>query len=231
MTNFRKMIRGYYVLINRARFPQNRKFKFNREMLIYPFRLLVHPIDGFTDLKYEGRSSLLIANVLMVLYIFQRLLSASETGYLFNTKQESLNLLIIAGQIVSLLLLWTICNWAMCTLTEGEGKLSEIWIVICYALLPSILFGFIQILISHTLSLDEHAIYAVFHTIGTGWTLLLAFLGMMVVHQYSVSKTMLSVIYTGVCIVIVLFLLLLFFTISQQLFGFIIGLAQEISYR
>lgn len=57
-TNVRKMALGCYVLLRRRREPDARRRKFDREKLIYPFRLLFHPLAVFNDLKFEKKASL-----------------------------------------------------------------------------------------------------------------------------------------------------------------------------
>ena len=54
---------------------------------------------------------------------------------------------------------------------------------------------------------------------------------MMTVHQYTVKKTIASVIFTLLAILAACFLLLLFFAIAQQMWGFATGIVQELGYR
>ncbi len=229
MTNFKKMVYGFYGLAKRRFKPQTVRREPEREKLIYPFRMLIHPIAVFSDLKYEGRASMPLANVLLVLFILQRLLADGASGYLFSPSETS-GILMVLATTLGLVVLWTVCNWAMCTLTDGEGKMREIWIATCYALLPTILFGFIEVGLTHLMSLDEEMIVTAVAQLGNIWTLLLIFVGVLVVHQYTVSKTLLTTLFTLVCMILVLFLIFLFFSVTQQLYGFISGLFEELSY-
>lgn len=232
MHNFKKMISGYAMLFREFRNPDREKKPFDRSLFMEPFHLLTHPIATYNDMKFEGRSSMLVANLLMVLFVIQQLLTQMCSGYLFNPAlEEEFNALPILAGSIGLVAVWTVCNWAMCTLLDGEGKMREIWIAMCYALLPAILLGFVGILLSNVLTQDEAIIYSVTTSIGTGWSLLLAFFGMMVVHQYTVKKTILSTLFTVICIVILAFLVLLLFSILQQLFGFISNISQELVFR
>ncbi len=109
--------------------------------------------------------------------------------------------------------------------------MSEIWIATAYSLTPYLLLGSIGIVVSNILSLDESILYGTLRTIAVGWSLLLVFLGMMTVHQYTVKKTIASVIFTLLAILAACFLLLLFFAIAQQMWGFATGIVQELGYR
>lgn len=60
---------------------------------------------------------------------------------------------------------------------------------------------------------------------------MLVFLGMMIIHQFSVKKTIMSVIFTLLCIAALLFLLLLLFSVIQQIVGFVSAIIQELKYR
>lgn len=232
MTNVRKMLLGCYIRIQQRRLQITPRGVWDKEKLIYPFRLLIHPLAVFQDLKYERKASLPLANLLVLLFFLEQLAQALFTGYLFNPDQGMhVRLLTILVQSAGIVLLWTVCNWATSTLIDGEGTMRDIWIATAYSLTPWILLGGIGILVSNVLSLDESMVYTTLGVIGTGWSLLLVFLGMMIVHQYTVKKTIASVIFALLTILAVCFLLLLFFSIAQQMIGFVSSIVQELTYR
>ena len=76
-TNVRKMALGCYVLLRRRREPDARRRKFDREKLIYPFRLLFHPLAVFNDLKFEKKASLPLANLLVLLFFLEGVAQAA----------------------------------------------------------------------------------------------------------------------------------------------------------
>ena len=232
MTNVKKMLLGCYIHLRQRRLRDTPPAKPDKEKLLYPFRLLIHPLAVFQDLKYEKKASMGLANLLVLLFFLEALTQALCTGYLFHPQPDSLvRLLPALLQSAGALLLWTICNWATYTLIDGEGTMRDIWIAAAYSLTPWILLGFLGILLSNVLSLDEAMIYQTFQVVGAGWSLLLVFLGMMIVHQYTVKKTIVSIIITLLAILAVCFLLLLFFSIAQQILGFATSIAQELTYR
>lgn len=200
--------------------------RFKKEYIYYLFRLFTHPIDTFNDIKYEGKGSVLLANILVFIWFVETVISNGVTGYLFSGKPESpiMALATTAGFV----LLWCVCNWAACTLFDGEGTFKEIWLVTAYGLLPTILIQPVVMVVSNIASSDEAVLVTALTTIGTVVTLLLEFIGMMVCHQFTVTKTILLAIGTFIGILIVAFIALIFFSMSQQLIDFIRSVWTEI---
>lgn len=208
------------------------KNEFEKSMIIYPFRLFSHPIDTFNDLKYENKASYRIANTIAVLFVIIRLFEKLFTGYLFKDgdagKVDIFSVIFIA---LGILFVWTVCNWATCTLFDGEGTMGDIWIAVTYSLVPYIIFHTIALVLSYFFTNSEVVFYTFFGTLGTVWTLIFVFLGLMVVHQYTVLKTVLSVFGTLLIIVCFIFLLMLFVSIFQQMYSFFLNIIREIVVR
>lgn len=200
--------------------------RFKKEYVYYLFRLFTHPIDTFNDLKYEGKSSMLIANILVALWFIESIISNGVTGYLFAG--ETTSPLMVLATTAGFLLLWCVCNWSACTLFDGEGTFKEIWITTAYALLPMLIVEPFVMIFSNIASSDEALLISVISVIGLIWTLLLEFLGMMVCQQFSVSKTIFLILITIVFILCIAFIALIFFSISQQIVDFISNLWTEI---
>lgn len=194
------------------------------------FRLFTHPIDAFNDLKYENKASMLIANLLVALFFLEQVFAEVATGYLFGTAEaDRRSIWVILASTIGLLLLWSICNWATCTLFDGEGSFKEIWIMTAYALLPWVILSPIVTLISNVSSRDEAVMLGAIELIGTVWTLLLVFLGVLVCQQFTVTKTVALIVVSLLCIVALLFLALLFFSISQQMVNFVKNIFLELT--
>ena len=232
MNNLQKIGKGIQLQYRRAKSRGFRSETWDKTRILYPFRLFLHPLDTFNDIKYEGKASLLIANVIMFLYFIIRVLETTSTGYLFSTTTpDKVNILLVFAETVGVALLWAICNWASCTLFDGEGKMKEIWIVTAYAFIPSVLIEPIGLLLSYVLSQDEAILFGTIQTIAMGWSLLLLFLGIMTVQQFTVTKTILLSIVTVFLILALCFLFLMFFSISQQMVGFVTNIVTELTYR
>ena len=59
----------------------------------------------------------------------------------------------------------------------------------------------------------------------------MAFMGFVVTHEYGIFKTIGSIILTAAALCIILFIALLVFDLSQQVYGFIYSLYKEIATR
>lgn len=204
----------------------------DRQKLHVALRSLIRPIANFSEVKFEGRGSLLIANVICVLMFVVSAIEYAFTGFSFNYNDpDKFDFLVTLLSSSLLLVLWAISNWGVCSLLDGEGSFREVWIATCYAMLPRVLFTVPLVLVSNWLTLDEQGIYGILTSFLLLWSGLLLFLGMMVMHQYSVKKTVASVLLSIAGIAVILFIAMLFFSMSQQFIAFIETVVDEIRYR
>lgn len=193
---------------------------------------MFHPFDGFWDLKHEKRGSLAAANVLTVLFVLAYALRVQFSGYVFTGVLPSeVNTLYEIVKIVLPLGLWVVANWCFTSLMDGEGTMKDIYVATAYSLRPYIITAIPLWILSHCLSQDEAFIYVTLSSIVMIYTLALIFLGMMVTHDYSLSKAIIVTILTLIGICLILFLALTFTNIVQKIYEFIMDLYQEFVYR
>ena len=232
MTNLKKFIFGVVV-----RFKQFDKQKYawrnlDKTKLLVPFRLFAHPIDTFNDIKYEGRGSVGIANLMLALFFFESVFDYFTVGYLFtNNEPQYFSVFPILMKTVGIVVVWCVVNWAMCALLDGDGTFKDIYMATCYSLLPIVLFLIPLDLLSNVITNTEGMFYSTFTTIIYAWAILFVFLGMMMVHQFTVAKTIGSVVLSLAIMVILVFLVLLSFSIFQQMSAFVKTVMTEILRR
>lgn len=232
MNNFRKFINAVIIRFRQINRNDYSWQSLDKTKLLVPFRLFAHPIDTFNDIKYEKRGSLALANLMLLIFFLEGIADYFLVGYLFsNNEPQFFNIGLVLVKTVVIVAVWCVTNWAMCTLLEGEGTFKDIWIATCYSLLPVILFLIPVDVISNVMTLSQGMFYSTFKTVIYGWTILLIFLGMMVVHQFSVSRTVGSTVLSIGMIVIMAFLLLLSFSIFQQMSAFVNTIITEIFRR
>ena len=177
----------------------------------------------------KKKGSLTIANIILFLFFLVHMFSSSKTGYLFLSSNEvKVNIISVFLTSVGAVALWNVCNWAVCTLFDGEGSFREIWIMTCYSILPYVILQPMIVLFSNVLSIDETVLYSTLSTLAMAWFLLLAFLSMMVCQQFTVTKTIVLAIVTFLAILAVAFLALMLFSTSQQIIGFVKNIVLEL---
>jgi len=207
------------------------KSKLYRE-IHYSSYTMFHPFDGYWDLKREKRGSLAAANILTGLFIIAYALRVQFSGYLFTgTLPSQVNVLYEIVKIVIPLGLWVISNWCFTTLMDGEGKMKDIYIATAYSLKPYIITAVPLWILSMVLTQEEAFIYTAFSTIVLFWTLALLFFGMMVTHDYSFGKAVITAILTLIGICLILFIALTFTNIIQKIYDFVSDVYREFTYR
>lgn len=200
--------------------------------VLVPFRMMLHPIDMCNDIKYEGRGSFGLANLIVVLYFVCSIIRKQYFGFSFNQQQgEAFNVWPIFVQTIALLILWTITSWSLSTLLDGEGKVSEIWITTCYSMLPSVLFTIPIVLLSNVILLEEGPLVNMLSSAVNMWTFYILAMSTLVVQQYTVRKTLSLIFLTFVGIAAVVFIIIMFFSLFQQFFMFVDTALKEILFR
>lgn len=206
----------------------------NRQVLQYPLYVIVHPFNGYWDLKYDRnqKTNLMLSFGIVFLLILTNILGSQYSGFLVNfNNPKYLNSLLEVVYVVVPLLFWCVANWSLTTLMDGEGKFAEIFITTCFALVPIVLINFPWIWLSNFISLQESSFYYFSQTLAVIWSGLLLFVGIMTVHQFTPSKTIGTLLLTVVAMGFMAFLTLLFFNLIQQIVVFISTIYQEIVLR
>ena len=124
-----------------------------------------------------------------------------------------------------------VANWCFCTLMEGKGRLPEIWVCAAYALLPYIICGYIRLILSYVMVYDEAVFLSYLTMIAALWSFLLFLLGLSVLHDYGLSKTIASFMLTVFGVLIVVFFLILISGLIVQIYSFFMTIYSEIRYR
>ncbi|MBR5512751.1 MAG: YIP1 family protein [Ruminococcus sp.] len=193
---------------------------------------ITHPVEGFEDMRWKKSGSLKTAFFIVFMLFLATI--ASERLYGFNHYVPYDKIFNIVPYFIRSFVLfgaWTVGNWAVCTLLDGEGTMKNICIYSSYALVPYVAQLFISTLLSHFLIRDENIFLTIIAIVGTGWTAILLFSAIRSVHQYSALKTVFAIILTIAAMLIMLFLLILLLFLIQQVVIFFSTLFMEISYR
>jgi len=206
----------------------------NREIIKYPFDLIMHPFNGYWDLKYERskKMNLILSFAILLLLILTNVLSSQYSGFLVNIyNPDDMNSLMEITYVIVPVLFWCVANWSLTTLMDGEGKFVEIFTSTCFALIPMVIINFPWIWLSNVISMQETTFYYFCNSFAVLWSMYLLFVGNMTVHQFTPSKTIGTILLTIVAMGFMAFICLLFFSLIQQIMSFISVIYQEIVMR
>ena len=222
---------GYAAKINKkAQLKIGRKSL--KEEMLYPFHLIFHPFDGFWDLKHEKRGSVRSAFLILVITIAAFCYQSIGTGYIFNPRNSGgLNIIMQIVSVSMPVLLWCVANWCLTTLFEGEGSMKDIFVASCYSLTPLPLLIVPSVLLSNVLTKSEGQIITLLSTFAFIWMGCLIFVGMMVTHDYSMFKNIVTSLGTVIGAVFIMFLAVLFSTLVSKMVGFVSSIIVEINFR
>ena len=193
---------------------------------------ITHPVEGFEDMRWKKSGSLKIAFLIVFLLFLAVIADGRLYGFQFGvTYDKTFNIIPYIVKSIVLFAAWVVGNWSICTLLDGEGTMKNICVYSAYALVPYIAQIFINVFLSHFLVRDEIVFMQAIRIIGIGWSAILLFSAIKSVHQYSFGKTVFAIVLTIVAMLIMLFLLVLFMSLVQQVYIFISTIYTEISYR
>lgn len=193
---------------------------------------ITHPLDGFWDLTHEKRGSYAAANTILALTLLLRVMKLRYTSFIFMTVYwENLNIFLYMASILFPLVLWVVGNWALTTLFDGKGRLGQVYMASCYALTPYPLIQFPLMIFSNFVTVDEAEFYTVISVLSLVWSMALIFAAMMQIHEYSLGKNFLFTIASLFAMLVMVFILLLFFSMISQGISYFISLGREIMFR
>jgi hypothetical protein len=200
--------------------------------LRYSLYTAVHPLDGFWDLTHEKRGSVAAANIIVALAVLVEILRLTLTSFQFVTvNMEYFNAVIVMLRILLPILLWVVANWSLTTLMDGKGRMRDIYMAIAYALAPSVIINAVMIILSRLITFDEGAVYWVLAGFSALWTAILILAGMMMIHDYSLTKTVLSSLLTIVGMGVMVFIFVVFFSLISDAAAYFVSLYKEILFR
>ena len=200
----------------------------NREVRLM-FTTLVHPANTFEEIKEKNSGSVLICLILLVVYYVVSVLQDLAGGFQFTVYDPAeFNSLWVLVRSVGFVLLWVAGNWMVCTLLQGKGRFREILIVSCYSLMPLIIEQILRLALTNVLLISEGDILGILDTVAVLYTLILMTVGLIRIHDYSMSRFLGTSLLTLVGMAAIVFLMIMIGLLLQQLAGFVVTVGMEL---
>lgn len=201
------------------------------EELMYAFYVSFHPFDGFWDIKHDHRGSLRAGLTILGINVLASYYQAIGKSYLANPTEAYSSFWTQILAIFVPVFLWAIANWCLTTLFDGEGSFKQVLIASCYATAPLPWFMVISTLLTNLSSTMSEGLTSLVMVLGYIWVAFLLFFGMLVVQDYSLGKNVVTTLGTVLCMAVIMFIVILFASLVNNLIGFVSSIATEINYR
>lgn len=198
-----------------------------------PVYCMAHPYRGFESIKYEGLGSVASGAAVLLVFFGASVFEYLQTGFAFNANRiDRFNVqLLFVGTVGSFLLAY-VSNLAVSSLmSDCEGKKHELFIAFSYALFPAILGIIARTIISNFVTLDMKVFLNFLSIVTIGWSAVLLVMGIYHVNQLTLKKTLLNLLLTALAVVIVLVLMVLAYSLFQQMWVFFLTIYHEIMFR
>lgn len=203
--------------------------RFKETTCSYPSYVMTRPFKAFADLKYENKGSFIFCVILLIVRAVVAIISYSNTGFLMNQNDpDKINTILILLASMAPFILFSVANWSSTTLMNGSGKLREIFMVIMYAQIPALIIDIFSIVLSNVMTLEELPLLIMLQGFSVIYSVILAFIGLVSIHEFSFSRACASIITTIVAALIILFIILLLASLTGEVWFFIKTVFREI---
>ena len=200
--------------------------------LKYSLYMILHPFDGSWDLIHENRGSMAAAHTIVILALLTRLWDKRFSSFMVNrTRWSEINILMELASVLVPLFIWVLANWCLTTLMDGKGRFRDIYMATAYSFTPYVLIGIPMIFVSNVVTKEEGVFYTYFNTFALIWCVFLILCAMMMIHDYGLLKGLGSSIMSVAGMAIIIFVILLFFSLISDAIAYVISLYKEISLR
>lgn len=204
----------------------------NKEKLKFLFYTLTHPMDGFYEIRHRNAGSWQLALVVVLISGIAFCVNKRYASFVVNlTDIRHVESLLYICAMVLLYFLFCVGNWSVTCLMDGEGRMSDILTATGYGLLPIPLFFFPATVISQVVAADEEIFYNLLIYIAVIWAVFLVISGNMIIHNYTLTKEIKTLVLTLAAMFIILFIVLLFYSIFSQIVRFVNSIYTELIYR
>ena len=184
---------------------------------------LFHPSEGgyvlarFTD----QRKTMLFSLGVLILWFVLSVIDWQFSGFIFNQNDtENFELIIQLAKTFLVFALWITSGWFVSNLMNSSARLPDLIVVSAVALLPYLASVAVHTLLTNLATKEEAGFITAIQVVLIIWAVALLLGGLKEVHEISLFKTILSVIFTLLGIALILFMGLLLWSLLQQVFSF-----------
>ncbi|MGL5021047.1 MAG: Yip1 family protein [Mycoplasmatales bacterium] len=206
--------------------------KIMNDLIVIPSFVVTRPFKGFSRVKDDKEGSWVAALILIIIFSSFSIVNYNTLGFIVNfNNPSSFNSLVLFFGSFGPILLFVISNWSVATITNGKGTFKEILMVAGYACFPIIISSIAANIYSNIMISEEIYLYFLIINIGSLLSLFVVLTGLITIHEYSLGDVVKNLLLSIVSLMVIMFILLLLFSLTLQFYDFIITFFREVTIR
>lgn len=221
---------GIFGPVSRATKKLRDKMLYKR--LVFCVKYMRHPMDGTYAVKREGMKSYLSAGILTVIFILFNIIYKYFCGFIFKTvKDGRYEISSDIMSVLGILLAASAVTYLVSTINDGEGRFKEILCGYVYSLTPYIVIKPFLFVLSMVLTLNEAFIMEFANLIVIVWMVILIFLTVKEINNYSFKETCKVIGLTFFTAFVFILMAIVIYILASQVVGFVVSIYGEVVYR
>lgn len=199
--------------------------------LNFIWSFIKRPVDGFYSIRFENKVSMTSTTIWLVIIILIFLVNRYQSGFLFRTVMEGeYNIMVDVAILLGVFLFVTASHYLVATITNGEGKISNVYIGVVHSFFPYILLIPFATILSNVLTLNESFLLSFTYLLAYGWIATLIIIMIKEIHNFSIGevfKNILLTIFTALLFMLIVFIMYViimqFYNFASSIFGEVVN--------
>lgn len=193
---------------------------------------MFHPVNGFDQVKWNDAGSIRFCVLILAAFFLVKVFDQVLIGFIFDkTNPDNISLVSVFLITMGGFAICYAANWAVSSLMFTEGKARHVFIMLCYTLVPYIVCELLYIIATNVANQEMLVYMTAIRVVGLIWSGFVLFIGEYYVHQLTVVKVLVNLALTAAGVLILIFLLILGYSLVQQIYAFLYTIYSEIAFR
>lgn len=198
----------------------------------YMTKVPKNPADAFYGIRHEKKVSILSSTIVYILFFLVFVLEKYGSGFLFKSVPDGYfevgrDFATVFGAIG----LFVICNNLICSISEGEARLRDVYCSLAYCLMPYIFIKPVTTLISHGLTTNEAFIMTFSNILVIGAIAVLVVVMVKEIQAYTFKKTFWCMLLTFFTMAMIVITGIIVVMLVNQVADFVSSIFREVYYR
>ncbi len=200
--------------------------------LMFIFKIPKNPMDAYYGIKRENKVSVKSASIFYGLFVIIYLADKYLRGYIFSgITIGQYSVVKDAAIIIGVLILIILAHYLICSITEGEASLKNVYCAIVYSLMPYIVLRPLVIILTHILTDSEVFLINFLNVIIYACSIALLIVMVNELNNYKAKETVKCIFWTLFAFFVAIVVLFILYVMSKQTVEFIAQIWSEVIYR